>query len=194
MEDCGLAGAFGSSYVLTKGFDPRKLIFVGLALIAASLWWMGSMNLQAAEIDMILPRIVQVLGVGLTTVPISTIMFRFLPKEQSSQAAGIYALVRNEGGSIGIAMSSTWLQRKAQVYNQVLSQHTVASSAWVQQFIAGLASHPGNPADNHYAAMARLYGAMQQQANLLSYMDQVRGLGGAAAHPVLEKATGAEAC
>ncbi|MFC5861476.1 DHA2 family efflux MFS transporter permease subunit [Acidicapsa dinghuensis] len=164
-------------YVLTKGFDPRKLIFAGLTLIGISLWWMGSMNLQAAEIDMIMPRILQVLGVGLTTVPISTIMFRFLPREQSSQAAGIYALVRNEGGSIGIAISSTLLQRKAQMYQEVLSQHTDGSSPWVHQAVSAMAAHPGNALDNHYAALARLYDAMLQQANLLSYMDQFRALG-----------------
>ena len=165
-------------YVLTKGADPRKLIFAGLVLIGAALWWMGSMNLQAAEIDMILPRILQVLGAGLATVPISTVMFRFLPKEQSSQAAGISALVRNEGGSIGIALSSTMLQRKAQVHQQVLGQHMYASSPRVQQFIGSMASQPGNAADHHYAAMAHLYAAMQQQANLLSYMDQFRALAG----------------
>ncbi len=164
-------------YVLTKGADPRRLVFFGLSFIAVSLWWMGSMNLGVAEKDMILPRILQVLGVGLTTVPISTIMFRFLPKEQSSQAAGIYALVRNEGGSIGIALSSTLLQRKAQVYQQVLGQNMNPSSPWVQQFLAGASAHAGNSADNHYTAMARLYAAMQQQANLLSYMDQFRALG-----------------
>jgi DHA2 family multidrug resistance protein len=118
-----------------------------------------------------------VLGVGLTTVPISTIMFRFLAKEDSSQAAGLYALVRNEGGSIGIALSSTLLQRKAQLFQQTLGQNMVASSPWVQQAIAAMSAHPGNAADNHYTAMARLYAAMQQQANLLSYMDQFRALG-----------------
>jgi DHA2 family multidrug resistance protein len=164
-------------YVLTRGFDPRKLIFTGLSFIAISLWWMGSMNLQAAEIDMIVPRILQVLGVGLTTVPISTIMFRFLPKEQSSQAAGIYALVRNEGGSIGIALSSTLLQRKAQLYQQTLGQNVTASSPWVQQFVARLSAHAGNAVDAHHSAMARLYAAMQQQATLLSYMDQFKTLG-----------------
>lgn len=164
-------------YVLTKGFDPRKMIFTGLSCIAISCWWMGSMNLQVSEWDMIVPRILQVVGVGLTTVPISTIMFRFLPKDQSSQAAGIYALVRNEGGSIGIAISSTLLQRKAQVHQQILSQHLNASSTVVQQALAGMTSHVGNAADDHYAAMARLYNMMQQQANLLSYMEQFRFLG-----------------
>lgn len=165
-------------YMLTKGVDPRKLILVGMTAIAFALLWMGSMNLGVAEKDMIVPRIVQVLGVGLTTVPISTIMFQFLPKEQSSQAAGIYALVRNEGGSIGIALSSTMLQRHAQTYQTVLGQHTTRTSLWMQQAVAELMARAGNHADLHYRALARIYEAMQQQAMLLSYMDQFRTLGG----------------
>jgi DHA2 family multidrug resistance protein len=105
-------------------------------------------------------------------------MFRFLPKDQSSQAAGIYALVRNEGGSIGIAISSTLLQRKAQLFQQVLGKHLDATSPWLQQSVAAMGAAPGNPLDNHYRALARLYGELQQQATLLSYMDQFRSLGG----------------
>jgi DHA2 family multidrug resistance protein len=44
---------------------------------------------------------VQVLGAGIITVPVSIVIFRFLRKTESSQAAGLYELMRNEGGSIG---------------------------------------------------------------------------------------------
>ena len=100
-------------YLLTRGFDPRKLAFFGLIVISISFWWMSLLNLDISEGQIILPRILQVLGVGIITVPISTVIFRFLPKDQSSQAAGIYALMRNEGGSLGIALVSTMLQRRA---------------------------------------------------------------------------------
>jgi len=165
-------------YMLTKGYDPRKLAFCGLIVIATSLWWMSSLNLDVSEKEMILPRILQVLGVGIITVPISTVIFRFLPKTESSQAAGIYALMRNEGGSLGIALVSTMLQRKAQVHQQMLGQHITAPNGLVQQSIAGMAAAPGNFADHHYLAMASLYAEMQRQATLLSYMDQFRMLCG----------------
>jgi DHA2 family multidrug resistance protein len=165
-------------YVLTKGYDPRKMVFSGMVLIASSCWWMSSLNLDVAERDLILPRIVQVLGLGLITVPVSTIVFRFVPKTESSQAAGLYALVRNEGGSLGIALVSTMLQRKAQLFQQTLGQHITASTGMVQQTIAQGAAGAGNHAGNTYSAMARLYLAMQRQAMLLSYMDQFRMLCG----------------
>jgi MFS transporter, DHA2 family, multidrug resistance protein len=161
-------------YLLTRGYDPRKMVFFGLVVVASSFWWMSSLNLEIAERDIILPRIVQVLGAGIITVPVSTIIFRFLPKTESSQAAGLYALMRNEGGSIGIALVSTMLQRKAQLHQQILGENLTASSSLVQQYIARAGASPGNVADHRYLVMANLYRATQRQAMLLSYMDQFR--------------------
>jgi MFS transporter, DHA2 family, multidrug resistance protein len=165
-------------YILTKGYDPRKMVFCGMLIIASSCWWMGSMDLDVAERNFIIPRIVQVMGLGLITVPVSTIVFRFIPKTESSQGAGLYALVRNEGGSIGIALVSTMLQRRSQVFQTVLGQHLGASDASVQQAVAHLSAVPGNHADTHYLALAQLYQKMQQQAALLAYMDQFKMLAG----------------
>jgi len=163
-------------FMLTKGYDPRKMVFSGMLLIASSLWWMGTLNLDITEWNMILPRIVQVMGLGLITVPVSTMVFRFIPKTESSQGAGLYALVRNEGGSLGIALVSTMLQRRTQVFQQVLGQHITASSAAVQQAVGQMAAGPGNAADNHYFALAQLYAGMQRQASLLAYMGQFKML------------------
>jgi len=163
-------------YILTKGYDPRKMVFSGMLLIASSRWWMASLNLGVAERNLILPRIVQVLGLGLITVPVSTIVFRFIPKTESSQAAGLYALVRNEGGSLGIALVSTMLQRRTQLFQQTLGRNMVASSPAVQQSLAHMGA--GGGADRHYAALALLYQQMQTQATLLAYMDQFKMLCG----------------
>ncbi|WP_220464930.1 DHA2 family efflux MFS transporter permease subunit [Granulicella sp. 5B5] len=164
-------------YLLTRGYDPRKMAFAGILVIATSFWWMSSLNLDISEGQIILPRILQVLGVGIITVPISTVIFRFLPKTESSQAAGLYALMRNEGGSLGIALVSTMLQRKSQLHQQILTQHITATNPIVQQTLGAAASAPGNFAQNHYLAMASLYNALQRQATLLAYMDQFRMLG-----------------
>jgi MFS transporter, DHA2 family, multidrug resistance protein len=123
-------------YVLTKGFDPLRLIVIGMLIIALGIFWMSSLNLGVAERDLVIPRIVQVLGIGLVTVPLSTVVFHFLPKTESSQAACLYALMRNEGGSLGIALVSTMLQRKAQIHQQILGQNIPASNRLVQQYLS----------------------------------------------------------
>ncbi|MFP5232195.1 MAG: DHA2 family efflux MFS transporter permease subunit [Acidobacteriota bacterium] len=167
-------------WALSRGADARRLIVAGLATIALGTWWLSLGNLEMGELSMILPRVVQVLGIGMTTVPLSTIIFRFLPPEQSSNAAGIYALVRNEGGSIGIAISSTFLQRESQTHQAYLAAHLsvsnplAARSARALGAVYGSQAASGSAANHAYAGLALLYAQLQRQAALLAYMDQYR--------------------
>jgi len=151
-------------WALSRGLDARRMIFAGLVTITVATWWMSLGNLQMSESNLVWPRVLQIMGLGMTTVPLSTIMFRFLPADQSSNAAGIYALVRNEGGSIGIALSSTFLQRAAQTHQTYLTANLTATN---------VVRHGASP-DSAYASMALLYGKVQEQASLLAYMDQYR--------------------
>ena len=162
-------------WLLSKGTDARRLIAAGIVTLTAGTWWLSLGNLQLAESNLIWPRVVQVLGLGMTTVPLSTIMFRFLPADQSSNAAGIYALVRNEGGSIGIAISSTFLQRTAQTHQAYLASNLTAANPLVQQAMHAVGGEQGfGMANQAGASMAMLYHRLQEQAVLLAYMDQYR--------------------
>jgi MFS transporter, DHA2 family, multidrug resistance protein len=162
-------------WLLSRGTDARRMIAVGIMTITAGTWWYSLGNLDVAEHNLVWPRVVQILGLGMTTVPLSTIMFRFLPKEQSSNAAGIYALVRNEGGSIGIALSSTMLQRAQQTHQTYLAASLPMSNPLVMQASQALGSaHGGAVSDSTYSGMAALYGQVQRQASLMAYMDQYR--------------------
>ena len=162
-------------WLLSRGTDARRMIALGIVTITAGTYWLSLGNLNVAEKDLVWPRVVQILGLGLTTVPLSTIMFRFLPADQSSNAAGIYALVRNEGGSIGIALSSTFLQRTAQAHQTYLAANLTTSNRAVQAAMHSVGGAQGFTfADRSYASMATLYGQLQRQATLLAYMDQYR--------------------
>ena len=165
-------------WLLGKGMDARRMIFVGIVTIALGTWWLSLGNLQLAESNFIWPRVLQIMGLGMTTVPLSTIMFRFLPTDQSSNAAGIYALVRNEGGSIGIALSSTFLQRAQQTHQTYLAANLSASNPLVQQASHAMGSVRGGAAsDQAYAGLALMYEQIHRQASLLAYMDQYRMFG-----------------
>ncbi|HEX4652046.1 MAG TPA: DHA2 family efflux MFS transporter permease subunit [Granulicella sp.] len=164
-------------WLLSRGSDARRMIALGLATMVVGTWWLSLGNLDVAEVNLIWPRVLQVMGLGLTTVPLSTIMFRFLPVDQSGNAAGIYALVRNEGGSIGIALSSTFLQRTSQTHQSYLTANISASSMRAMQAAHALGGVTGGSvADKAYAGLALVYQQVQQQARLLAYMDQYRML------------------
>ena len=167
-------------WALSRGFDARRLIAAGITTIAVGTWWLSLGNLDMGEASLIWPRVVQILGLGMTTVPLSTIMFRFLPADQSSNAAGIYALVRNEGGSIGIAVSSTFLERTAQTHQAYLaanlspSNPMAARAAHALAVAHGSVASSGSAANNAHAGLGLLYLQVQRQASLLAYMDQYR--------------------
>jgi len=170
-------------WALSRGYDARRMIAAGIATIALGTWWLSLGSLEMGEMSLILPRVVQVLGLGMTTVPLSTIMFRFLPADQTSNASGIYALVRNEGGSIGIALSSTFLQRAQQTHQTYIAANVAASNPMAQRAAQSLAAAHGSLAsggsasDSAYAGLAMLYAQVQRQAALLAYMDQYRMFG-----------------
>jgi DHA2 family multidrug resistance protein len=170
-------------WLLGRGYDARRFIAAGIVTISLGTWWLSQANLDAGELTFIWPRVVQILGLGLVTVPLSTIMFRFLPSDQSSNAAGIYALVRNEGGSIGIAIASTFLQRTAQAHQAYLGAHLSASNlaaaraAHTLAAVHGTIASSGSASNNAYAGLAMLYQQVQRQASLLAYMDQYRMFG-----------------
>ena len=162
-------------WVLSRGLDARRVIFLGLVTMTLGTWWMSLGNLQMGEPSLVWPRMLQVLGLGMTTVPVSTIMFRFLPTDQSSNAAGIYALVRNEGGSIGIAMASTFLQRSQQTHQAYLASNLTQSNVMAVKASHAMGSAVGGAAANsNYAGLALLYAQVQRQASLLAYMDQYK--------------------
>jgi len=162
-------------WALSGGLDARRMIFAGLVTMTVATWWLSLGNLQMGEASLVWPRVLQVMGLGMTTVPLSTIMFRFLPTDQSSNAAGIYALVRNEGGSIGIALSSTFLQRAAQTHQTYLAANLTESDVMAVKASHALGGAIGGAAPNQaYAGMALLYSKVQEQASLLAYMDQYR--------------------
>lgn len=162
-------------WLLSRGTDARRMIALGIITITAGTYWLSLANLGVGESSFVWPRVVQILGLGLTTVPLSTIMFRFLPTDQSSNAAGIYALVRNEGGSIGIALSSTFLQRTAQAHQTYLSADLNPSNELVSRAARTVSGAQGfGLADRGHASMTLLYAQLQRQATLLAYMDQYR--------------------
>jgi DHA2 family multidrug resistance protein len=163
-------------FMLVRGADARKMIVVGLLTVAASAWWMGSLNLNASAMQVIWPRIVQVLGAGLMFVPINTIAYRFIAKDQTSNASGLFSLVRNEGAGMGVALVTTLLQRHMQVHQHDLGARIHPLNPLATDAIRNF-GHALNPADPNSATAAGLrivYGLVQRQAAILSYLDLFR--------------------
>jgi DHA2 family multidrug resistance protein len=113
MAPRGIAVAVGMASValLINRFEPRLLVLAGLSLSAAGSYAMTWYNLDVDLKWIILPGIVQGIGMGMIFVPLSTLAYQTLPPAATDQASSIFNLARTIGGSIGIAISATVLTR-----------------------------------------------------------------------------------
>jgi DHA2 family multidrug resistance protein len=167
--------------VLVAKVDARKLVALGSVLLASSLLFMSSRLYVGIDFRTImLIRIYQMLGFAFLFVPINTLVYAGVAPEKNNAIAGIMNLGRNMGGSIGIALTTTVIARRAQVHQVALSSHTNAfNSAFTARLdaIARSLEHSGAPAvDAAHRALAVVYRQLQQQAIELAYLDALRML------------------
>lgn len=92
--------------------DSRILVGFGMIVFGISTWWMGGLNEYAGYWDVFWPRLVQGFGLGFLFVPLSTVTLGAVPKEELAGATGVSTLLRQLGGSFGIAILTTLLSRE----------------------------------------------------------------------------------
>jgi DHA2 family multidrug resistance protein len=149
--------------------DIRLILFIGLAVTTYSLYQMTGYSLDMDWWPIVSAGIVQGIGLGFLFVPLSAVAFATLPSELRPEGAGIFSLVRNIGGSIGISMVETLEDRLTQtVHASLAPQVTPFSSAlhlpgiqhfWNTQTPAGLAA---------------LNQEITRQASMIAYLDNFK--------------------
>jgi len=158
--------------------DARKLLALGLVVGALTLFWLGSLNLNLGYWDIFWPQFIQGVSLGLLFVPLTTITMDAIPREGMGNATSIFNLMRNIGGSMGIAAATTLLARHQQAHTSVLSAHVDPYSPQAQSLLEGLrATFMARGADLATAtdrARAAVFGMVQRQAMMLSFTDIFR--------------------
>lgn len=116
MAPRGLASFFVMMFVgkLAGKVPPRNFILIGILCSIGGNWLMTRLSPDISAADLILPQVLQGMGMGLVFVPISTIAFTTLPKHLAAEAAGIYSLIRAMGSALGISILVTYFSRSTQ--------------------------------------------------------------------------------
>jgi MFS transporter, DHA2 family, multidrug resistance protein len=183
MAPRGLGSLIGMPVVglLIGRVDPRKMVAGGLIAGAGTLFWLGQLNLSAGYWDIFWPQFFQGLGLSALFVPLTTISMDPIPRERMGNATSLFNLMRNLGGSIGIATTGTLLARKQQEYINVMGAHVTAYSQAAQQSLdAARNGFLASGADLYTAtqrAYAAVFGAVQRQAAMVAFVDLFRLLG-----------------
>jgi DHA2 family multidrug resistance protein len=165
--------------VLTSKIDNRFLIASGFCTFGFMSLWFGSLNLQMSQWSLTWPIIISGAAAGMVFIPLSTTAMGTLSNQQMGNASGIYNLLRNIGGSLGISLQSTLVARhgqlhRAEMINRISSSNPVFESLYAKmQSLLLMRQGPG-------LATKRTYGLVQhtldQQAALWSYVDNFRYL------------------
>lgn len=173
-------GAIASMLVIgqiTRKVDNRFLIFIGFVLVAASSYWFGRITLTMGMASVVWPNVLNGVGVSFIFVPLTTMAMGTLAREQIGNATGLYNLMRNIGGSVGISLVTTFLARDAQLHQVFMASHVTPYDPAVQQRVHELAATLA-PKFGEHDAIARayqmIYNDVLAQAQLWSFVDNFR--------------------
>jgi DHA2 family multidrug resistance protein len=145
---------------------PRNFILAGICASIAGNFLMTRFTGDITASDLILPMMLQGMGMGLIFVPISTLAFTTLPRETAAEAAGIYSLIRAVGSSFGIAILATYFSRSTQQTWSLLRGDITPYSETLRSYLAPLHLGAQDPQGIAMAAKAVLH-----QAQNIGYID-----------------------
>ncbi|MFA5159830.1 MAG: DHA2 family efflux MFS transporter permease subunit [Candidatus Omnitrophota bacterium] len=175
-------GAFFTAAIVGRalGFlDARVFVAGGLALLGWTCYGLGNINLDIGMWNIIWPIVGTGIGISAIFVPLATLTVGTLHKEDMGNATGIFNLMRNIGGSIGIAVTTTMLARLSQVHQATMVTHLTPYDPMyqmtfhkIQDVLAGAAGGFLNP-----LTYALIYRELIRQATLMAFVDNFRGVG-----------------
>jgi DHA2 family multidrug resistance protein len=168
--------------IMMARVDPRKLLVAGFLTGGFALYWLSWLNLDVGYWNIFWPQFVQGLGLGLLFVPLATTTMDRIAKEGMGNATSLFNLMRNIGGSTGIAIIETVLERRQQQHTNVLIAHVnpydMNSQIMFQRLQSMFVGKGSDVSTATRRTYATLFGMTQQQAGILSfnYAFQLLGL------------------
>jgi DHA2 family multidrug resistance protein len=163
-------------FLLGKKVDARHIIPFGLMCVAGAAYWQAHLNLYVSPFAVIAPRCLQMLGLGMLFVPLSNAAYLYVPADQVNKAAGLFNMLRNEGGSLGIALVTVLVDRRSQFHQMRLAERVTplnpAVDGWTKYFtqirmIRGGATH-AMAEQQGWGLVAQM---VSKQARAMAYLD-----------------------
>jgi DHA2 family multidrug resistance protein len=152
---------------------PKVLIGAGLIITSISFWQLSTMSLHVGFWDLFVPNMLQGGGFGLIFVALSTAVLSAIERPQMTAATGLYNVVRQVFGSVGIAVAATVLTRGEQTYRAGLVRNlTVFNPNMTDRLgtiTAAMADGGAGPGTSHQMALRLLDGQLMRQAGMMAY-------------------------
>jgi len=176
-----IAGLLVTARLLQRGIPPVFMITAGMLLFILFSWQMSHLDLDAGSGDFYIPLIFRAIGIAIITVPLSTLAISGLEQKDMPQGTALNNMMRQLGGSFGIAMVNTYLTRRSALHRTDLLTHitpgdpqlTSRLAAYTQYFVGKGAT----TADAQHQALGLLDATVNRQSSALSFGDAYLLLG-----------------
>jgi MFS transporter, DHA2 family, multidrug resistance protein len=175
----GIGSFIGSPAIgfLGTHIDNRKLLSAGFVGFGICSLYFGTVNLAIGPYTLLVPILLTGFALSFVFVPLANLSTCTLSREEMGNATGLFNMLRNIGGSIGIAMATTAIIRRAAQHQNDLAGQIAPSNSILQQKavqLSGYLAHRLGPGAARPGSYGMLYGLMQQQAALEAYVDVFR--------------------
>jgi DHA2 family multidrug resistance protein len=163
---------------LSQTVDPRRVITVGLTLFAGSLWMTSYMTADWGFGALLYPQLLRGFAVMLCIVPSVGLALNGFGMTELRYASGLFNLMRNLGGAIGIAVVNAWLADNARIQAARIGENLGEPARKAPEFVAGIAARIGDAAGDTnqalLAAQGQLARLVGRQALTLSFDEVFR--------------------
>ena len=164
---------------LSNKIDPRYLLSFGFITFGLTTFYFGNVTLDISPTTLLLPIFITGFGLSFIFVPISTAAYGTLDNKQIGNASGLFNLMRNIGGSIGISIAQTLLTRRSAVHQNLIINYVPQTGQQFQNSMTAtqqaLNGYYGQ-SNSLSPAQTTLYQQLGQQASLWSFVDVFRWL------------------
>jgi DHA2 family multidrug resistance protein len=161
--------------------DPRLMVIAGLALFALSCMLDTSLTAQSVGHDFYASQLLRGTGQMLAMMPLNQASMTAVTQAEVGDAAGLFNMARNLGGSVGLALLGIFIDRRDVFHDAVIRESISANSIIGQdhlaQSAAGFLASRGDPAFSHLQALGQLAGQIYEQAAVITYSETFYVLG-----------------
>ena len=168
-------GLIASARLLQRGVSPLFMITAGMCLFALFSWQMSRLNLSAGAADIRIPLLWRGVGLAVVTVPLTALAVSSLAPYDIPQGAALNNMMRQLGGSVGLAVVNTYLANRNAFHRSNLVSHLTLDNPVVVDRLSGYTKYfMGKGATMYDAkndALKLLDITVGKQTSLLSFSD-----------------------
>jgi MFS transporter, DHA2 family, multidrug resistance protein len=165
---------------LARKVDTRWLMMFGLASFGASMWAFSYITSDWSAEELLVPQVLRGFPQVFAVAPGVGLGLGSLPPERLKYASGLYNMMRNLGGAVGIAVCSAILNAQTNFHFNMIASHLTPANGPMARLIAGAAQRygaiPGSPEAGHLGAVKTLWQLAYREASTLAYADAFRAI------------------